>query len=159
MRYHIQRLERVITDTNEIEAILARCRYAVIALAVDNEPYIVTLTYGYDRREGTLYFHCAKEGRKLDFIRKNPEVCVTIIEEFGDQTTCDHSYRSLVIRGRIELLEEPKEIDWGIRLMIAQIEQQDPTRLTAKLSPGNPAYDNLQMLKLRIRSVTGKARE
>lgn len=159
MRYHIRRSERAVSDAQEIEAILARCRYAVIALAADNEPYVVTLTYGYDRDEKALYFHCAKEGQKIDFIRKNPEACLTIIDEFGDTSTCDHAYRSLVIRGRFELPEDSMEVDRAIRFMIAQIESHTPDKLTAKLVPGNKSYDNLQILKLPIREVTGKARE
>ena len=159
MKYHIRRSERAVSDEREIEAILARCRYAIIALAVDNEPYVVTLTYGYDPTDKTLYFHCAKEGQKIDFIRKNPEACLTIIDEFGDTRTCDHAYRSLVIRGSFELIGESEETDRAIRLMIGQIERHDPQKFTAKLVPGRKSYDNLQILKLRIREVTGKARE
>ena len=48
-------------------------------------PYVVTMNYGYDRGGRALYFHCAKEGLKTDFVRENPNVCATVIEDLGYQ--------------------------------------------------------------------------
>ncbi len=70
MSYHIRRKDREIIDQSELNQIIARNKYATLALCHNNEPYIVTLTYGYDKNTKTLYFHCSKEGLKLDFIKK-----------------------------------------------------------------------------------------
>ena len=159
MSYHIRRSEREIKDKNELISILKRGKYGIIGLSKNNEPYVVTLSYGYDNVENALYFHCAKAGQKIDFIKSNHQACVTIIEDNAfDAETCDHSYKSLVLRGTISLVDDKDEVDRGIRLMITHLEKKDPDRFLTKLGPGNKSYDDLQMLKLTIDSITGKAR-
>lgn len=155
----MKRSDREITDPPTIDTILRKCRYASIALAINNDPYIVTLTYGYDATEKRLYFHCAREGMKIDFIRSNPKACVTVVEDFGSDPVCDHSYRSLVIHGNITLVQTPEETDHAVRLLIRQLESKRQDYFTAKLQPGNKGYDALQVLRLDIVQITGKHRE
>jgi len=83
-KYHLQnRPNREITSAEEIRDILRRGKYVVIALCRDNEPYVVTLSYGYSEKQNCLYFHVATKGLKLDVIRTNPHVCATVIEDGG----------------------------------------------------------------------------
>lgn len=50
----------------------------VMAIATgEDTPYCLPLSFV--RAEKSLYFHCAKEGRKIDLLRANPKVCVTFI--------------------------------------------------------------------------------
>jgi len=71
MSYHIRRNDREITDQNKIYDIIKNNKYAIIALCYNNEPYIVTLSYGFDEKDKSLYFHSAKSGQKIDIINKN----------------------------------------------------------------------------------------
>ena len=159
MTYHVRRSEREIKVASELRSILENGRYATIGLSKAGEPYVVTLSYGYDPAENALFFHCAKEGRKIDFLRSNPRACVTIIEDDGfDSGSCEHSYRSVVLSGTIQLIDDRSEIDRGIRLMIEQQEKKDPAHFFAKLKKGNKSYDTLQILKMTVKSMTGKAR-
>jgi uncharacterized protein len=160
MTYHVRRRDREIADKQELLSILKNGRYATIGLSKADEPYVVTLSYGYDPAENALFLHCAKDGRKIDFITSNPRACATIIEDGGfDSGSCEHSYRSLVLSGTIRLVDDRIEIDRGIRLMIEQQEKKDPAHFFAKLKMGNKSYDNLQMLKMTVESMTGKARK
>lgn len=43
----------------------------------DGYPYAIPLNFVFDEAEETIYFHCAKEGHKLDAIRQNEKVCFT----------------------------------------------------------------------------------
>ena len=159
MTYHIRRSDREITDKQELVSILKNGRYATIGLSKADEPYVVTLSYAYDPGENALFFHCAKEGRKIDYIKSNPRACATIIEDGGfDSGSCEHSYRSVVLSGTMLLIEDRTEIDRGIRLLIEQQEKKDQAHFFAKLKAGNKSYDNLQMLKMTVESMTGKAR-
>ena len=159
MSYHLRRADREITDPDELRSIIGKGNHAIIALSNNDEPYVVTLSYGYSEEEHALYFHCAKEGHKLDILRRNPRVCATIIDDDGfDGDICDYSYTSLVLRGSILLLSDVSEADRAIRLMIEQLEKCDPDRFYAKLHAGQRSYDNMQILKLRIESITGKRR-
>lgn len=72
----MRRTDREITSIGDIEEIIRKCDVCRIAMAVDNIPYMVTMNFGYvGGPEKRLYFHCAREGRKLDMIRKNSRVC------------------------------------------------------------------------------------
>jgi nitroimidazol reductase NimA-like FMN-containing flavoprotein (pyridoxamine 5'-phosphate oxidase superfamily) len=160
MNYHIRRTEREITDSNECEAVLKDSKYAIVALCKNNQPYIVTLSYGYDKKDKSLYFHCAKEGQKIDFIRANPYACATIIADDGfDANSCEHSYKSLVIHGPIEIVNEKNVADYAIQLMIHQLEKEEPEKYLKRLQTGIKSYDNMQILRMKIESMTGKSRQ
>jgi uncharacterized protein len=132
-------------------------RIATLALCRNNEPYVVTLTYGYDNDLRTLYFHCGKEGLKLEFINANPNVCLTIIENNGIGTqTCDHPYASIIIRGKIEIVNTTEEMDKAIRKMIEQLEKKNTDKEYSKLNTNNKFYNDLIVLKVRIEEITGK---
>ncbi len=68
MTYHLRREDRAITDPEHIERLLREGRFATFALARDNEPYCVTLSYGYDAEGQRFYFHVAHEGQKVEWI-------------------------------------------------------------------------------------------
>ena len=72
-----------IVDKKGIDGILSSGKFLTLSLCRDNEPYIVTLSYGYDKDKKEVYFHCARRGLKLDFIKDNPEVCGTVVEDLG----------------------------------------------------------------------------
>ena len=66
-----------ITDEAEIREILDTAKVLRLGLAVDNEPHIIPLNYGYSMEEGklTFYLHSAVKGSKLELMGKNPNVC------------------------------------------------------------------------------------
>jgi nitroimidazol reductase NimA-like FMN-containing flavoprotein (pyridoxamine 5'-phosphate oxidase superfamily) len=156
MKYHLRRAEREIKDTGIIEEILRTGKYAIISLCRNNDPYVVTLSYGYDAENKALYFHSAKNGLKIDFIKSNPEACLTILHDKGYiQNECAHSYRSVIIRGQIELVKNESEKRKGIEIMINQLEN-NPDMMKTKLNDKKEIYENMQILKLNIREITGK---
>jgi uncharacterized protein len=160
MLYHLRRKDREISEETELFEIVEKGKYAVIALCSADEPYIVTLSYGFKKDDDILYFHCANEGKKLDFIRENNRACLTIIEDDGYiQNKCDHSYRTVVIRGKITEVHDKKEKDEAIILMINQLEKENPEKGMKKLNKENPFYTNLKILRLEIEAISGKAKK
>ena len=49
VKYHMNKAEREITDKARCGKFCTSGKYAIIAMCRDNEPYVVTLSYGYDR--------------------------------------------------------------------------------------------------------------
>ena len=74
----MRRKDREVTNIIEILQIIEKEKVLHLALFDADYPYIVPLHYGYEYTEGILifYMHCAKEGHKLDLIRRNPNVCL-----------------------------------------------------------------------------------
>jgi len=111
----MRRKEREITDIAEIGSIISRCDVCRIALSDNNIPYIVTMNFGYAGGSlNKLYFHCAREGKKLEIIRKNNVVCFQFDTDHKlekGENACDFGmgYRSVVGWGRIEIITEEEE--------------------------------------------------
>lgn len=58
--------------------LIDRCTHGVIALNTgEDTPYCLPLSFV--RVGEDLYFHCAREGRKVELMRANPRVCVTFV--------------------------------------------------------------------------------
>ena len=105
-----------ITDEQQIRRILDTAKVLRLGLAVDGEPYVVPMNYGYTLEEGKLsfYLHSAVQGKKLDMLRANPRVFVELDCDqvpFEVRVACQYglSYYSIMGRGRAVLVEDPQE--------------------------------------------------
>lgn len=60
--------------------LIDRCTHGVMALFNrEGAPYCLPLSFV--RVGDSLYFHCARQGRKIDLLRACPQVCVTFVGE------------------------------------------------------------------------------
>ena len=108
--------ERQITDEHQIQAILDTAKVLHLGLAVDNEPYVVPMNYGYTMEEGklVLYLHSAVKGKKLDMIRKNPRVFFSVDCDrmpFEGKLPCQYGlvYSSVMGEGTARIVEDVEE--------------------------------------------------
>ena len=108
--------ELQVTDLNEIREILDTAKVLHLGLAVDNEPYVVPLNYGYTMEDGklTLYLHGANQGKKLDMIRANPNVFFELDcgrMPFEGKVPCQYGmvYSSVMGRGTARIVEDVEE--------------------------------------------------
>lgn len=110
----MRRADRQVTDIRDIEEILFSCKTCHVAMIDDGTPYVVPLSYGYRIIEGSaleLYFHSAFEGRKLDILRKNNNVCFEMSyegEPVNSENPCNSGffYASVIGFGKAEFIEE-----------------------------------------------------
>jgi nitroimidazol reductase NimA-like FMN-containing flavoprotein (pyridoxamine 5'-phosphate oxidase superfamily) len=70
-----------LESRDEMEELLQAGSIGYLGLSMNGKPYVVPLNYSYSK--GTISFHCALEGKKLDFIRANPLVCFTVGQQVG----------------------------------------------------------------------------
>lgn len=156
-KYHMNKSEKEITNPEELARIITGGKYAVIAMCRSNEPYIVTLSYGYDRDGNVLYFHSAKKGLKLDFISSNPNVCATVIEDRGYKVNeCEHSYASVVMWGKMSIVESLEEKKHALDVMITHLEEKSDA-VKARILKNDKVYEGVGILKLEIGEMTGKS--
>lgn len=155
--YHLQnRPNREITDSQEILEILRKGKYATISMCRSNEPYIVTLSYGFDKENNALFFHCSPQGLKMDFIKANPLVCATIMEDGGYiANECGHHYRSVVFWGKMEILKELDEKKHGMSVLLHHLESS-PDVIKEKALKSEAFYSKMEVLKLSIDQIHGK---
>jgi nitroimidazol reductase NimA-like FMN-containing flavoprotein (pyridoxamine 5'-phosphate oxidase superfamily) len=69
----MRRKDKEVTDQELISRIIRSCQVCRLGLAKDDAPYIFPVSFGYD---GTaIFFHTAREGKKIDYINANSVVC------------------------------------------------------------------------------------
>jgi len=155
-RYHLQKKEREIQDRNEVLRIIKAGKYLTIALCRNNEPYIVTLSYGYDERKNAFYFHSRRRGLKSEFMQENPNVCATIIEDKGYiMNECAHEFRSVIIRGNIYFVETLEEKKQGMDILLKHLED-NPDKIRQESLSNDVVYRNLEILRLDVTDMQGK---
>jgi len=105
-----------ITEPDEISRILDTAKVLHMGLAVDNEPYVVPMNYGYALEDGrlVLYLHSAVKGKKLDMIRANPNIFFSIDCDrmpFEGRVPCQYGlvYSSIMGRGKATIVEDVEE--------------------------------------------------
>ncbi len=121
----MRRRDRQITDINRILDILDQSAVARIAMVTkENTPYIVPMNYGYTYIEGALclYFHCANEGRKLDILKQNNNVCFEIgsahsLITGGQPEAYSYAYESIIGFGKVSFLMTEEEKIRGLNVL------------------------------------------
>lgn len=123
----MRRKDREVTDIDEIKDILNLCKTCHVAMVEENIPYIVPLSYGYEIEGNTLtlYLHSAKEGRKIDILRKNNQVCYEMSDEgepLHAETPCNSGYyfSSIIGFGEVIFIEDEEEKCKALTKMFAQ---------------------------------------
>lgn len=155
VKYHMRRADKEIKDKSKLEKILRETNYMTLALSKDNEPYAVAISHSYDAKEGCLYFHCASEGKKLDFMRANPIVSgLALIDHGYSEGSCTHRYVSAVFKGRIEWIEDLEGKKKALKHMIEK-QDKNPAALIPRLTKAD-SLSKTVVGKIIIEELTGK---
>lgn len=75
----MRRKDRQISEEESLD-VLRRAEYGVLC-TTDGTGLAYGVPLSYALREGTIYFHCARLGRKIDNIRRNPQVSFVVVGE------------------------------------------------------------------------------
>jgi uncharacterized protein len=148
----MRKKEKEIRDRAEMEAVIRKAEICRLGLSVDNRPYIVPLNFGFEGN--CLYFHTAREGKKIDMIRQNNTVCFELeadCEVARGQSACDWTmkFRSVIGYGKASLLTDAKKKRRALDVVMAHYSGQQeeyPEHLV----------DRLAIIKVEIESMTGK---
>lgn len=148
----MRRQDRLVSEERARE-ILANAEYAVLMTAdAEGQPYGVAVSHVL--AGDCLYFHCAKEGRKLENLRQNPKVCVMgVSHTFVDREKYTHRYESAVAEGEAVLLCDPEEKLSALRLICRKyaagsFKDQDAYIL--------PKLEQTAVVRIDIKTLSGK---
>ena len=155
----MRRTDREITDPARIREILEKAKILHLGILDEDGPYVVPLHYGCEYQNETLvfYMHCAREGHKLDLIRRDPRVCVQLdcdVEQIpGGDVPCRYgsAYASIIARGQAQVVEDPQEALRGLRLLMRHQTGKD-----FDFTPAMAA--SVAVLRVRVDSLTAKGR-
>lgn len=152
----MRRVDRKVTDQNEIEAIIKKADVCRIALVDGELPYMVTLNFGYKSGSpAILYFHCANTGRKLDIIEKNNTACFQMDvdhELTTGKNACGYSmnFKSIVGYGKMYKVTDKQEKIEGLNYLMKQYSDRSDFSYEEKM------LEMTTILKLEIDELTAK---
>lgn len=153
----MRRKDREVNDIEEINGIIKNCKTCHVAMVDDGMPYVIPLSFGYEIIDGvlSLYFHSAKEGRKIDILHKNNSVCFEMCYEgepiYAKETPCNsgYYYSSVLGNGNIEFITDTNEKIKALTLLMKHQADIDVT-FTEKQAATVCAY------KIVTNDYTGK---
>ena len=137
----------------QIDTLLVSCVVGHLGCCADNAPYVVPIAYAYDGNN--IYSH-AREGTKIDLMRKNPQVCLEV-----DQIDDLSNWRSVIIWGTFEELqgeEAETAMQWlknRLYPIKASFYSQALLELTAK-ERGQTKETKEVLYRIRITQKTGR---
>lgn len=113
----MRRKDLEITDPAAIESIIRRCNIIHIAMFDGEYPYVVPMNFGYsfDGRRFTFCMHSTvKASKKLDLLRKNPNVAFELtaghgIEEGKSPCNYRYLYECVMGKGKVRFASDPAE--------------------------------------------------
>jgi nitroimidazol reductase NimA-like FMN-containing flavoprotein (pyridoxamine 5'-phosphate oxidase superfamily) len=148
----MRRKEKEITEKSEIESIMHKSLVCRLGLADNGTPYIVPLCFGY--KDNCLYFHSAREGRKIDLLRRNNAVCFEFdsdLEIQAAKAACDWGmkYRSVIGYGRASFIDDRDAKRKALDVIMTQYSD-------GVFEYSEKAFEKMLVIKVEIESMTGK---
>lgn len=119
----MRRRDREVTEQSEVLEILERCDTLRIGIQGEKYPYVVPVSFGVETREEqvVIYFHCARQGKKVELLMKSPSVSVEGDVFYKTEET-EHwitaRYESVIGFGECRFLSEKEEILHGLTVLM-----------------------------------------
>ncbi|MBI5687874.1 MAG: pyridoxamine 5'-phosphate oxidase family protein [Verrucomicrobia bacterium] len=149
----MRRTDKEIADGRLIDEIIRGSLVCRVAMAKDNAPYVVPMSFGYDG--AAIYLHTALDGKKIEYFVANPQICFEFernVELRRDpQIACKWSFNfeSVIGYGTISELVEPVQKERALNEIMRQY--------SGKRWPFESAsVANVRVWKISITSMTGK---
>jgi nitroimidazol reductase NimA-like FMN-containing flavoprotein (pyridoxamine 5'-phosphate oxidase superfamily) len=156
----MRRKDREVTGIEDMVGIIRECMVCRLGMADDGMPYVVPLNFGYEYRDGllTLYFHGAREGKKIDILKKNSRVCFemdTAHQLTRGERACEYGfkYASIIGFGTVEFVEEDAEKIRGLNLLMKHQTGED-----REFEYSEAELRAVAIYQLRAETFTGKRR-
>ncbi|HUU20350.1 MAG TPA: pyridoxamine 5'-phosphate oxidase family protein [Sedimentisphaerales bacterium] len=148
----MRRKDKEIRDIATIENIIRKASVCRLGLCDNGRPYIVPLCFGY--KDKTLYFHCASEGKKLDILRKNNNVCFEIDIDYElikakEACKCSIKYQSVIGFGKAAFIEDIESKRKAFDIIMRNYSD-------GSFEYPVEAIKNTVIIKVEVESMTGK---
>ena len=134
-----------------VELLKSQPRGVLAVHGEDGYPYALPIDYIY--LDGKIYFHCAREGHKIDALKADNRVSFCVYDEgYRREGEWSLNITSVVIFGRIRFITESDEAERTVRALgmkFSPTEEYVEEEIRRDLA-------RVQMLELTIDHMTGK---
>lgn len=150
----MRRKDRAMAESEAISLLKTVQVGTLATVSEERIPYLVPMSFVYT--EGVIYLHCAVEGKKLDNIRSNNNICFNIVAAVELLPAAfSTNYKSVTVFGTISEVEETDEKKHAL---IAIVKKYSPDFYEAGLQYIDKAIEKTKVLKIEVSRITGKAR-
>ena len=149
----MRRKMQQLTEAECIEILMKNTSGVLAVFGGGGYPYAVPLSYVYDN--GTVYFHCAKSGHKLDAIKASDKVsfCVTDQDLVVPKEYTTY-FRSVIVFGRASIADQENEIRSAIEKLAVKY-CPDDSKENRDLAI-EKEYKAMCIVRLQIEHMSGK---
>ena len=148
----MRRKKQEVSNPQELKEIFRDAIVCRLAMLDGNVPYVVPLNFGY--RDNVLYFHSAGEGKKLELLRQNPDVCFEVesgVEIVQGREACSWgvAFRSIIGYGRAEFVTDADGKRQALDVIMAHYSD-------GKFEYSDANITRTTVIRVEISSMTGK---
>lgn len=149
----MRKYKQEITDRAALESILNKALFCRLGLCEDGMPYVVPVCFGYE--DNCIYVHSAGEGKKLEIIKRNNNVCFEMEAEaeiIPGEDACKWSvhYLSMIGFGKAHIVDNQEEKIKGLNAIMRHYSGQSDHTYNEK------ATNLATIIKIEVESMTGK---
>lgn len=146
----MRRWKQQLTEKECIEVLEHEPRGVLSVHGEDGYPYGIPINFVYDG--GKIYFHGAKQGHKIDALKKDNKVSFTVMDHgYLEAGKLGLNVKSVVIFGRIRFVDDREEAIREARKLGLKYDPADFVESELKTKA-----NVVQVLELSIDHMTGK---
>ena len=136
--------------------IVDKCEWATLAtIDTDGMPYCMPLSIA--RIDDYIYFHCAKEGKKIDCFNKSDNVCISCVgNTLRPEDEFTTKYESAMVFGKNSQVIDDSE---KIEALRAICQRHTPTNMSNFDEAIARSLAITAIWKVHINSIDGKRRK
>jgi len=120
------RKSKRISDAECIELLTKETRGILSVNGDDGYPYGMPMNHFYNSEDGCIYFHCGKNGHRLDALKNSDKVSFCVCEQgFKEAEDWAYTVRSVIVFGRMQIVDDLTEVSRIARLLSYKFTQDE----------------------------------
>ena len=146
-----------IVKLEDMEAVIKKCKICRVGMVDGDSPYVLAMNFGY--QDQTIWLHCAKEGKKVDVLKRNNKVCIEFDTDHKIFARHEHvacswrfAYRGVLVYGNALFVDDYDEKMKGLNILMKNFSDRE-------FEYSKPAVDNILVIKIPVDSITGRSFE
>jgi uncharacterized protein len=141
----------------EIDNIIDDCQALTMSMVDETGmPYAVPMNFAY--KNGYIYLHGAPMGKKMEVLKKNPNVVLSFftglaLSKVNEDVACSYGmkYKSALLFGKVEFVDDFEEKKKLLNLIMEKYTSRVDFEYNA------PAVNNVSVFKVNVEKYEGRA--
>lgn len=149
----MRRFKQAVSEEECRKILTEEKRGAFSVIGDDGYPYSLPINFYYDEEDNCIYFHGAREGHKVDALKKCDKVCFTTWNTgFQKEGRWEWNVTSVIVFGRAKIIEDKGIIvDRALKLALKYFPAREEIEEVFTRS-----IDKMQLFAIDIEHMTGK---